>query len=122
MWEESGRDLDQDFSLLEYAIMEGLADFVAHQATGILNPPEQEREDYGHAYEAELWQEFSAEMDTTELGSWMYGPGKEGRPSDMGYWVGKQIVSAYYENMEDKTRALQDLMLQHDARELLRLS
>ncbi len=119
IWIETGRDLSGDFTLLEYALMEGVADFVANLATGVLPIPEQEREAYGLAHEAELWEEFKAEMNDSELGSWMYGPGKDGRPSDLGYWIGKRISAAYYEQAGDKQAALLTLVSVDNAKRIL---
>ena len=122
IWVETERDLSGSFTLLQYALMEGVADFVSYLATGVTPLPEQDREAYGLANEAELWEEFKAEMNVAELGSWMYGPGKDGRPSDLGYWIGKRISAAYYEQSDDKAAALLKLVSVDDAEEILRES
>jgi len=106
-------------TLLHQSLREGFADYVANEAMGSVSASEKERHDYGVAHEAELWAEFQQEMAGKELRPWMYGAGKDGRPNDLGYWMGKRIAEAYVKNAGNKAEAMQQLLHLKDAETLL---
>ena len=105
----------QQITLLRQALFEGFADFV----WGKINNSENDRHNYGLKNDAVLWAEFKAVMFGHELQPWMYGSGKDGRPSDLGYWLGKRIAKAYYEKSDDKNQALQILLYLDDHESIL---
>lgn len=95
--------------LLMFAIREGAADFIAEKAIGyhinahIFN--------YGEANEEDLWKEFEQEMLKNKLNKWLYnGANAKGRPADLGYYIGYKICEKYYEEAEDKDKALIDII------------
>jgi hypothetical protein len=96
-------------TLLEHSFMEGTADFVGEMIAGtqINNDAHQ----YGRAHEHELWQEFRAHFDTREFFPWMYGRPNDGRPNDLGYFIGYRIAQAYYAQATDKDRALREIIV-----------
>lgn len=108
-------------TLLALAIREGSADFVADLATGQrINPA---AEEYGLAHEAELWDEFRADMHGTDTGPWMFArPAGSGRPSDLGYWIGSRIAESYYDNADDKSQAIRELLAVTDFEAFLEAS
>lgn len=93
-------------TLLAQSIKEGVADFIGGLLAGApVNPGVIE---FGLANERALWEEFSARLaDTSWTG--FIGPA-EGRPSDLGYWIGSRIAEAYYERAGDKPRAIRDML------------
>jgi hypothetical protein len=96
-------------TLLEHSFMEGTADFVGEMIAGtqINNDAQQ----YGRAHEHELWQEFRQHFDDRQFFPWMYGRPADGRPNDLGYFIGYRIAQAYYATAPDKTRALREIIL-----------
>jgi uncharacterized protein YjaZ len=41
---------------------------------------------------------------------WTYGGAKDGRPDDLGYWMGYKITKAYYDKAEDKKKAVKEML------------
>lgn len=101
----------KSFTLLEQSIKEGSADFICELVTG--TRPYKEIYQYGKAHEGELKAEFQQIMNRKwkeGWDGWMYGGAKEGRPDDLGYWMGYQIVKAYYDKAEDKKKAVKEIL------------
>lgn len=106
------RDGSEGQGLLSMVLTEGFADFVMEQAIGRASLTDAARAEYGLAHEAELWAELQADIEAgvMDQGDWLYGPGRNGRTNDLGYWIGKRICEAYYAQAEDKTAALQAML------------
>jgi hypothetical protein len=96
-------------TLLEHAYMEGTADFVGELISGghINNSAHQ----YGMAHEHDLWNEFKPRFADSTFAPWMYGRPPDGRPNDLGYFIGYRIAQAYYTRAADKTQALHDIII-----------
>lgn len=108
------------FTLLAQAVMEGSADFVGELISG--GGLDEETFEFGFAHEAELWREFREDMYNDDVGGWMYGGQPEGRPADLGYFIGYRITQAFYERGEDKSRALQEILEVRDFESFLERS
>ena len=108
--------------LLEQAFKEGAADFVGNLIAGrqINNAAHQ----YGRQHEAELWAEFRKHFDDMNYFPWMYGRPTDGKPNDLGYFIGYRIAQAYYEKVRDKRQALREIITARNGnvRELLAMS
>jgi hypothetical protein len=104
-------------TLLAAAIQEGSADFIGELISGgALN---KEVRAYGRQHEKELWIQFTKEMNGTDTSHWMYeGKVTNGRPADLGYFVGYRIAEAYYNQASDKKKAIAAI-LNEDADKLL---
>ncbi len=111
-------------TLLEKALREGCADFIGELIAGErvrhLNGPDLYA--YGDAHEAELWLEFRARMHATDLSGWLYSAAPEGRPQNLGYWMGHRIARAYFERQPDKKEAVAGIIMMGDARIFLERS
>ncbi|MCV9389086.1 DUF2268 domain-containing protein [Reichenbachiella ulvae] len=97
-------------TLLAQSIKEGAADFLTELVTGIrMNQP---AADYGMAHEKVLCEEFVQIMNDQKYHGWLYGSaGKDNdRPNDLGYWMGYQICKAYYDQAEDKSQAIINIL------------
>lgn len=96
-------------TLLQQALKEGSADFMGELVSGILlNKSLQE---YGNAHEAELCRAFVQTMHTEHFGDWLYEANTtDAKPKDMGYWMGYQIVEAYFNKQKDKKQAVHDIL------------
>lgn len=108
-------------TLLHQSILEGSADFLGEMISGkTVNP---EIYDWAEPREAELWAAFQQEMNGTSFRNWLYqGDTDTDRPADLGYWIGYQIVDAYYRNAENKRQAVFDMLTVQDAEAFLEAS
>lgn len=98
-------------TLLSQTIREGSADFVAELLTG--KNFNDHLFAYGLAHEAELWSEFQLAMNGTDISRWLYNGGTaspNGRPADLGYFVGYRITQAYWQRTADKTAAFRAIL------------
>lgn len=109
----------QKHTLLRQALTEGFADFISNSVLGKVTQSEIERHNFGVKNEGVIWAEFKAVMNGSDFKPWMYGSGGEGRPSDLGYWIGKRIAQAYYEKAKDKKKALEELLYLKDPKSIL---
>lgn len=100
-------------TLLQMAIREGMADYITELATGV-NPSD-------HIYkwakpkEKELWDAFKMDMYDDQPNGWMVEKSKN--PDlipDLGYFIGYQIVDAYYKKAADKSDAIRQLLTTND--------
>mgnify|MGYP001421558350 CR=1 FL=1 len=108
-------------TLLDVALMEGVADFVGEKVSGQLATGEAYV--YGPANEAALWAEFEAELGGTDLSRWLYNKGKvDPRPGDLGYFIGYRIAQGYAKQRGDDATAIRELLRATDARAVLQAS
>lgn len=107
-------------TLLAQSIREGAADFICelvagtHSNAGI--------HEYGNSHAAELWTDFSQKMNDTNWGFWLYSSKDKSKPKDLGYWMGYKIVQAYYNQTDDKTQAVYDILNINDFKDFLKRS
>ncbi|HTH56110.1 MAG TPA: DUF2268 domain-containing putative Zn-dependent protease [Cyclobacteriaceae bacterium] len=94
-------------TLLAAAIKEGAADFIAELISG--KHINQHVHDFANPKERELWEEFKSKMDKEDYKGWLYSS-TEGRPNDLGYWMGYKITSAYFDQAQDKKAAIKDIL------------
>jgi hypothetical protein len=110
--------------LLCNCLKEGSADFLGELASGRLVKRMQETHIWANARERELWEEFQKDMPVANSSSlWLYGSsGRNGRPVDLGYWMGYKISEAHYKNAADKKQAVRDILIVKDCQQLLKVS
>jgi hypothetical protein len=99
-------------NLLAQSVREGSADFVSELLTG--RTINETIKTYGDAHESEVWRDFRAAMNGSDLSRWLYNGGSVTaagtRPADLGYYVGYRITQAYYARQPDKRKALRDIL------------
>jgi tetratricopeptide (TPR) repeat protein len=109
--------------LLCACLAEGSADFLAKLTSGRLVSRMEETHTWANARERDLWGEFQKEMDGKDTSHWLYGnSGGNGRPVDLGYWVGYKISEAYFTNAAEKKQAVRDILLIKNCKEFLKAS
>lgn len=110
-----------EVDLLYFALAEGGADFVAQLATGVSLADKSAYGAYGLAHETEIWQDFKTDWESHIQGGgdWFYRAGRNGRPNDLGYFVGRRISEEYYARAADKTQALRNLIELKNPRQIL---
>jgi hypothetical protein len=115
--------------LLVASIYEGVADYIAMTVTGRL--PDTERDRWARANSDMLWSQYAADREalrkSAERGEtlatlspeargafrrWHFNAGiaPSGWPDEAGYWIGRQIVTAYVERSTDKGLAIRELL------------
>ncbi|PHN06505.1 DUF2268 domain-containing putative Zn-dependent protease [Flavilitoribacter nigricans] len=112
--------LDRQYTLLEQAIVEGSADFLAELITGTLANPTLYR--YCEEHQDRLLREFVQEMDRFDYSGWLYNSGSEDRPKDIGYWVGYKIAASIYAKNTDKQLAINRILNNTDYLTLMKES
>lgn len=110
-------------TLLCTCLVEGSADFLGELTSGRLITRMKETHIWANARERELWGEFQKGMDAKDTSRWLYGSsGGNGRPVDLGYWIGYKISEAYYNNAADKKQAVRDMLIMPDCKRFLQNS
>lgn len=110
---------NQNESLLSQAITEGAADFIAV----LLGHPSMDktRFKYGQRHERALWAEFYRDVQADkgfDQTDWFYDYHSK-RPADLGYYLGYEIVKAYYDRQTDKKQAIKVIITIEDAKAFL---
>lgn len=85
---------DFHFNLLEISLLEGSADYVAGMLLGEDYILDDARIKYGERKGSELLQSFEPSMLSFDYSPWLYTP-LDGKPMDMGYWVGFKLAQAF---------------------------
>lgn len=115
-WPEGG-----ETNLLQHSILEGMADFIAELTTGIKGNVA--ANEYGNRHKEDLCKEFVQIMYKNDFQDWLYGTsGKDDRPNDLGYWIGYEIVKAYFEKADNKKLAVNHILNIEDYDRFLRES
>ncbi|MDT0644959.1 DUF2268 domain-containing putative Zn-dependent protease [Zunongwangia sp. F363] len=103
-------------TLLWKSIREGSAEFIAELISGETDA------DYTKfkGREMEIWNDFKEEKNKSIWRSWQQE--SEERPRNAGYWMGYTICKAYYEQIQDPEKTVQDILSIKDYSEFLRKS
>ena len=92
-------------SLAQYAVREGVAEYVAERLSG--RRPALPLYTYGPLHEADIRTRFVAEMDSDELDNWLYNSARNPfGVSDVGYYAGYRIAQAYMRQQPDEKAAI----------------
>ncbi|GHM99448.1 hypothetical protein WSM22_09380 [Cytophagales bacterium WSM2-2] len=103
-------------TLLQACIKEGSADFLAELISG--KHINGHVHDFANPKEKELWEEFKSKMDGKDYKGWLYSS-SEGRPNDLGYWIGYKITKAYFDQATDKKAAVKEILNIKDVHQFL---
>jgi hypothetical protein len=112
-------ELTSGSTLLDYALAEGVAEFVGELISGATTFNHFEGLTAGR--EKAIEAAFLEAADETDLSGWMFDGSLEA-PGDLGYWVGYRIAKAYYTQAGDKHAAVIDMLEATDARAFLEQS
>ncbi|WP_271766467.1 gliding motility protein GldB-related protein [Aquimarina algiphila] len=106
------KDDQNNETLLKHCIREGSADFIAEMIAGekvkYCNGPNVY--EYGEQNFKKLFEEFKETMNKEELSPWLGSETIDGRPQNLGYWIGYKIVKSYFDLMDDKKKAIKDIL------------
>jgi hypothetical protein len=108
-------------TLLQLAIREGSADYLAQLASGGHTNPAAHA--FGKANEKEVWRAFQQDMHGKKVEGWLAGrSARPGWPIGMGYFVGYKITEAYFRNSRSGAEAIRDVLAVTDYEKFLRAS
>ncbi|HEY1024108.1 MAG TPA: DUF2268 domain-containing putative Zn-dependent protease [Sphingobacteriaceae bacterium] len=108
-------------NLLTTSIMEGACDFIGELISGSqINKVAQV---YGNENERELAKAFFSEP-CDNVDNWLYNMNsiKDGKPADLGYFMGYKIAQSYYNEQADKKQAITDIIEMKDPKLFLERS
>lgn len=122
--------------LLNQALREGVADYLASLATGEV--PHLDRDAWARQRESWLWQEFQRDrrfmlsdsdsvrdpLASPRFRRWFAncGSAPDGWPCEAGYWVGMRIAEGYVARASDKRAAIRELLVLEDPAAILKAS
>lgn len=122
--------------LLNQALIEGTADYLALLVTGAI--PHLERDSWARQREAWLWQEFQRDRQailadpesvrnptaSPRFRRWFAncGSAPEGWPCEAGYWIGMRIAEGYVAHAADRRAAIRQLLALRDPAAILKAS
>ncbi|REJ76044.1 MAG: hypothetical protein DWQ47_10495 [Acidobacteria bacterium] len=111
----------QPNNLLGLVLREGTADFVTYRLVAENRRP-YSRLRHLEKNEIELWERFKDDLTTQDQKLWLeasFDDSDGGYSYMLGYPLGYKIVAAYYENAEDKSRALEEILAITDPQSFL---
>ncbi len=112
----------EDTTLLFYALVEGMADFMCELITG--KNPSQRQHDFAQTRKKQIWEDFKKEMYLQRYYNWIANGDQESaeKPADLGYYMGYEICKAYYDKAIDKKQAIKDFFTMQDHKAFLEKS
>ncbi|RZK37725.1 MAG: hypothetical protein EOO90_24480 [Pedobacter sp.] len=96
-----------EVNVLSKAIKEGSCDFIAELSLG--KKISAQYINYGNENYEKVKTDFKSEMFSQSFGYWFYNSDVSKSP-DLGYFVGYVISKKYYENTNDKKKAIKDII------------
>ncbi|MCR9193545.1 MAG: DUF2268 domain-containing protein [Hyphomonas sp.] len=127
--------------LLVASIYEGMADYIAMTITG--HAPDVARDEWARENSDMVWSQFAADRKVLQESAargetlatlspvardafrrWHFNAGiaPSGWPDEAGYWIGRQIVTAYVERSANKDLAIRELLNLQNPIEVLQAS
>lgn len=111
--------MKKDTITLSYAIREGMADFIGELISG--STANEKLMEWTVGKEKKIWENFKKDIYYNRYNNWIAN-GNQATPDnlpDQGYWVGYQICKAYYENTNDKKKAIKEMLNIQDYKKFL---
>lgn len=94
-------------TLLSKSIREGSAEFIAELISG---ETDGNYSDF-KGKEIKIWNDFRNDKNKSIWNSWnSWQQANDKRPKNAGYWTGYLICKAYYEQIKDKEKAVEDIL------------
>ena len=111
-------------NMLDLILREGGAEFITYKLVRKNEEQFKRLKDY-EKDELELWDKFKKDLEKQDKSFWLTIVSKEnnnGYPMFLGYPLGYKIVAAFYNQAEDKTKAVGEILNITDASEFLKKS
>jgi hypothetical protein len=112
-------EMANDTTLLNFAIREGMADFIGEIIS--CKTANERLKLWAKGKERHIWIDFKKEMYLNRYANWIGNSEQEtpDHPADLGYWVGYQICKAYFNSVANKHQAILDMLHIKDYRKFL---
>lgn len=133
-WQQAATPEADADPLLNQALLEGVADYLATLVTGEI--PHPDRDAWARRQETWLWQEFSRDRQAMQADRasqdnpvasarfkrWFANCGEApaGWPCEAGYWVGMRVAESYVARAADKRAAIRQLLEFKNPAEILK--
>lgn len=99
--------MEEGNTLLSKSIREGSAEFIAELISGETDGNYSEFK----GKEIKIWNDFRNDKNKSVWNSWSsWQQANDRRPKNAGYWTGYLICKAYYEQVKDKEKAVEDVL------------
>jgi len=111
-------------NMLDLILREGGAEFITYKLVRKDEEQFKRLKDY-EKDELELWEKFKKDLEKQDKSFWLTVFSREdnnGYPMFLGYPLGYKIVAAFYNQAENKTKAIEEILNISDAAEFLRKS
>jgi uncharacterized protein YktA (UPF0223 family) len=96
-----------------------MADFIGELISG--STANEKLMEWAKGKEKRIWENFKKDIYYDRYNNWIAN-GHQATPDnlpDQGYWVGYQICKAYYENANDKKKAIKEMLNIRDYKKFL---
>lgn len=103
-------------TVLEVSLIEGAAEFLGKLISGGVSYTYFPALVKGR--EKSIEKAFVRDENSRDLSRWLYNSTPD-HPQDLGYWVGYQIVKAYYDRARDKRAAIREIIRMNDPKAFL---
>ncbi len=121
-FQQSYDDSENGENVIGAIIAEGVCDFMVELASG--EPLDNPNLDYldNPKNMAKILEDLKTDAFTEDYSRWLYNGGINDRPFDLGYTMGYLISKSYYENHDNKSRAIYELLNTNDFASIVRSS
>lgn len=119
--EKYGSTYGKKDNMLELILREGGADFVTYKLVRKNEDQFTKLKNY-EKDETALWERFQKDLKNQDKDFWLnvsFEDNNKGNAIQLGYGLGYKIVKAYYDQAEDKTQALQEILMMEDTNNFL---
>ena len=123
-FQDFSRVYSKEDNMLDLILREGAAEFVTYKLVR-QNVDQFEKLKNYEKNERELWEKFKTDLNSQNKFFWLsvsYENNNNGNPIQLGYGLGYKIVEAYYNQVEDKAKAINKILSIKDASEFFKKS
>ena len=115
-------NMPADSTTLRTTIVEGMADFIGEKISG--KRPSERVAKWAKGKENDIRERFIKDMLLAKSNNWIANSDQETKdfPADQGYWVGYEICKAYYDQSNDKSKAIVEILEIQDYEAFLKKS
>ena len=122
-FQQNYQDTELGETVLAQVIGEGVCDFLVELCSGVQLKNSNLMYLSNEANQEKIMMDLQNDLLTEDNSQWLYNGGSiDDRPHDLGYAVGYMISKSYYNNAEDKEKAVYELLNTDDFVSILRAS
>jgi len=115
-------DTENSEKVIGGVIGEGVCDFLVELCSGEILKNNNLSYLQDPANSSKILKDLKSDLFTNDFSRWLYNGDIEDRPYDLGYTMGYLITKSYYENQQDKQKAITELLNTNDFTHILKES